>query len=232
MKYDFVVVSARKNNFILADKKGNSYYMPKEFLQAIPDGNYLAIGDILHVITEKNLDMTELSSTDNIICHGEIKIFLKGSLLKQGEIKKFLVSNVSYGSVLLTELSTGKDYVIFNSYISDGYYISGTDWHAVIEGNIVKFLLFGNMPVMPVPRKLKIKAPITRSFWKNICYYTGAFNGASINDSTGIVVSGSDVIKLDSDCSGSDVIKSDSGCSGSGVISDSVSVSISVSPST
>lgn len=165
IKYDFVVVSSRKNNFVIADKKGNSYTMPKEFLQAIPDGKYLAIGDILHVITEKNLDMTELSSTNTIICHGKIKIVLAGSLLKQGKIKKFFVSNVSYGSTLLTELSTGKDYLIFNSN-------TGTDWIYVAEGNIVKFLLFDDMPVMPVPKKqIKLKAPITRSFWKNTALY-------------------------------------------------------------
>lgn len=202
MKYDFVVVSAGKNN-IIADKNGNSYDMPKEFLQALPDKKYLKIGDIFYVITEKKLNATELSSTNNIICQGKIKLVLNGSLLEQGRTKKFLVSNVSYGSTLLTELDTGKDYVIFNSYVSECK-ISGINWYQVTEGNIVKFLLFDNMPVMPVPRKKqvlkKIKAPINRSFWEKFSHYTGASNGASANSSGFTFSSGA--VESDSDSSG------------------------------
>lgn len=223
MKYDFVMVATGKYHGIIADKHGNSYYMPKEFLQALPDGKYPEIGDFLHVVTTEKLQMTELSSTDMIICHGEVKIFLKGSLLEQGRTGKFLVSNVSYGSTLLTELHTGKDYLIFNSYVSEGCRTAGTDWHHVTEGNIVTFLLFDNMPVMPVPRKKYVfsrKAPTARSFWHRVSNYTGAFSGASSNSELSAF---SSVTAISADSSGvvSDGAVSDSAVSDS-VVSGSV----------
>jgi len=170
-EYDFVTVAADAGEYILADKNGGSYYLPQKLYASLPP-NGLAIGDILHIITETPLEMTELAGTNSIICHGKVSCFRKGSILGDGKTAEFLVSNTAYGSVLLTEPQTGKDYVIFTSYIAEGWHTPSVSWKAVTEGNLVRFLLFGNMPVMPVPKKRHIyrfyrkskKTPAMRSF--------------------------------------------------------------------
>lgn len=180
--YLFVTVACDAGNYIIADEKGGSYYLPKQFLSKL---HQLAMGDILHVTAEKALEMTELAGTNTIICHSAVTVRKEGSLLTKGRTADFLVCHTAYGSVLLNDLRNGQDYVIFTSYVTEGYCTPNAKWSAVTEGNIVKFLLFGNTPVMPAPRKhfslylsrKRKKTPAVRSFL-NQSY--GASSGASM----------------------------------------------------
>ena len=151
-EYDFAVTAVDNGAYIVTDTDGGSFYLPKQLLQILPKSG-LRMGDLLHVTSDEKLEFTELSATNSIICHGQVHISLMGSLLRQGRTGAFLVSNTAYGSILLTDLETGKDCLIFTSYITEGYRTPGIHWNAVTEGNIVNFLLFGNMPVMPAPRR-------------------------------------------------------------------------------
>ncbi len=179
--YDFAVVAADSGEYIITDKQGGSYYLPK---QLIPECR-LSMGDILHVTAEQPLEMTERAGTNSIICHGKTAVCLQGSLLYQSRTAEFLVFNTAYNSVLLSEPDSGKDYVIFTSYVTEGYRTPGISWSSVTEGNYVKFLLFGSVPVMPAPklrhsfriRRKNKKTPAVRSFL-NDTY--GASSGASM----------------------------------------------------
>ncbi len=191
--YEFVTAAAGAGTYIIADSQGGSYYLPEQILSALP-GQKLSVGDILHVTAEKPLEMTELAGTNSMICHGRIRVCQKGSVIRQNQTAAFLVSHTAYGTVLLTAPETGKDYVIFTSYVAEGYPTPGVNWSAVTEGNIVNFLLFDGMPVMPVPRKrisFRIsrknkKTPAERSFLNSASY--GASSGAStISASSGSV---------------------------------------------
>lgn len=183
-QYVFVTVACDAGNYIIADEKGGSYYVPKQFLSRL-NASKLAMGDILHVTAEKALEMTELAGTNTIICHSAVNVQKKGSLLTEGKTADFLVCHTAYGSVLLNDLRNGRDYVIFTSYVTEGYRTPHAAWSAVTEGNVVKFLLFENTPVMPAPKKRlnlhlnrkRKKTPAMRSFL-NQRY--GASNGASI----------------------------------------------------
>ena len=183
-EYDFAVVACDAGDYILADCTGGSYYLPEEFLKMLPESK-LAMGEVLHISSEKALEMTELSGTNSIICHSSVKIQITGSILKENRTEEFLVCYTAYGSVLLNHLKTGKDYVIFTSYIAEGYRTPNAEWSAVTEGNRVEFLMFGNAPVMPAPRKKLClrrnpemkKTPAVRSFQDDTY---GASSGASI----------------------------------------------------
>ena len=192
--YQFVIVASDSGEYILADENGGSYYLPEQIAHAVKP---LHIGDILHVSAEKPLEMTELAGTNSIICHSPVHVHRSGSLLTQRKTAELLVCHTAYGSVLLTDVHSGKDYVIFTSYVTEGYRTPGVDWSSVTEGNIVKFLLFGNSPVMPVPKKRPAfrtylrnkKTPAVRSFL-NSAY--GASSGASMISASGSAkVSGS-----------------------------------------
>ncbi|MBE6876064.1 MAG: hypothetical protein E7496_04950 [Ruminococcus sp.] len=182
--YNFVTVASDNGAYIIADQKGGSYYLPEQLYTAL-NGKRLCMGDILHISAEKPLEMTELAGTNSIICHSTVNVMLQGSLLQTGRTAEFLVCHTAYGSVLLTDMHSGKDYVIFTSYVTEGYRTPGAEWFSVTEGRLVKFLLFGNVPVMPAPRKrphFRIrrknkKTPAVRSFL-NDTY--GASSGASI----------------------------------------------------
>jgi len=199
-EYDFVTVAVDAGKYIIADQKGGSYYLPRQISQSLPEKG-LKIGDILHIIAENKLEMTELAGTNSIICQGTVRSTVIGSLLMQGRTADFLISNTAYGSVLLTDSRTGKDYAIFTSYVTEGWRTPSVEWSAVTEGNLVRFLLFGDMPVMPVPKKRHIyrlcrknrKTPAMRSFL-NDTY--GASSGASmisISSSSASGISGSTV---------------------------------------
>ena len=179
--YDFAVVAADSGEYIITDKQGGSYYLPKSLT---PECG-LSMGDILHITVQQPLEMSERAGTNSIICHGEAAVCLNGSLLYQGRTAEFLIFNTAYNSGLLCEPHSGKDYVIFTSYVTEGYRTPGISWTAVTEGNYVKFLLFGNVPVMPAPklrhsfrfRRKNKKTPAVRSFL-NDTY--GASSGASM----------------------------------------------------
>lgn len=188
--YDFVTVASDSGAYILADQKGGSYYLPKQLAHAVQN---LHIGDILRISSDMPLEMTELAGTDSIICHGNVHVQCTGSLLDQGNTANLLVCHTAYGSVLLSDPASGKDYVIFTSYVTEGYRTPGVRWSSVSEGNIVTFLMFGNSPVMPVPKKRTMfryrrnkKTPAVRS----LPAY-GATNGASMisGSATGASVS-------------------------------------------
>lgn len=182
--YDFVTVASDSGAYIIADRNGGSYYLPEQMRTAL-NGKKPAVGDILHISAEKPLEMTELAGTNSIICHSAVKVSIRGSLLETGRTADLLVCHRAYSSVLLTDLHSGKDYVIFTSYVTEGYRTPHVPWSAVTEGSLVKFLLFGNMPVMPVPRRrthFRIcrknkKTPAERSF---LHHTYGASSGASI----------------------------------------------------
>ena len=183
-QYSFATVACDEGDYIIADEKGGSYYLPKQIVKRLPASG-LQMGDILQISSEKALEMTELAGTNSIICHSPVTVQKIGSLLTQGKTAVFLVCHTAYGSVLLNDVQTGRDYVIFTSYVTEGYRTPDVTWNAVTEGNAVSFLLFGNMPVMPVPRKrlhihlnTKIKkTPAVRSFLDSTY---GASSGASI----------------------------------------------------
>jgi hypothetical protein len=184
-EYFFVTVACDAGEYIIADNTGGSYYLPAEMLDALPEKNS-AVGDILHILSEKALEMTERSGTNCIICHSPVRIEKTGSLLENGKTEEFLVCYTAYGSVLLNHLKTGKDYVIFTSYISEGYRTPAIEWSAVTEGNCVEFLMFENVPVMPAPRKRlsvrfsrKIKKTPAEQSFPNHDY--GASKGASMS---------------------------------------------------
>ncbi|MBR1555076.1 MAG: hypothetical protein IJ644_06770 [Oscillospiraceae bacterium] len=186
-QYDFVTVASDNGAYILADRNGGSYYLPEQVRDALGD-KQLAMGEIVRLSAENPLEMTELAGTNSIICRGTVYISLHGSLLETGNTAELLVCHTAYGSVLLTDMQSGTDYVIFTSYVTEGYRTPNADWSAVTEGNLVKFLLFGDFPVMPAPRKrphFRIrrknkKTPAVRSFL-NGTY--GAISGASMNSS-------------------------------------------------
>lgn len=182
--YDFAVIACDSRTYVIADETGGSYYLPERMRSALGEKR-LAMGDILHISAEKPLEMTELAGTNSIICHSAVKASLNGSLLETGRTAELLVCHTAYGSVLLTDPHSGTDYVIFTSYVTEGYRTPGADWSAVTEGRLVKFLLFGNAPVMPAPgkrnyfriRRKNKKTPAVRSFL-NDTY--GATSGASM----------------------------------------------------
>ncbi|MBR1528047.1 MAG: hypothetical protein IJ642_01945 [Oscillospiraceae bacterium] len=93
-EYDFVTVAADTGEYILADQKGGSYYLPKQIYRTLPEKG-LKIGDILHIMAENRLEMTELAGTNSIICHGAVKSIVTGSLLTQGRTADFFVSNTA-----------------------------------------------------------------------------------------------------------------------------------------
>ncbi len=181
-QYLFVTVACDAGHYVIADAKGGSYYLPKQILSALGN-NSLHMGELLQITSEKELEMTELAGTNTIICHSAVTVRKGGSLFTQGKTADFLVCHTAYGSVLLNDLRNGQDYVIFTSYVTEGYHTPYTKWSAVTEGNVVKFLLFQNMPVMPVPRKKlslcrnRKKTPAVRSFLHHHC---GASSGASM----------------------------------------------------
>ena len=185
--YDFVTVASDNGAYILADKSGGSYYLPEQISSAL-NGKTLSMGEIVHLSAEKPLEMTERAGTNSIICHGAVHVSLQGSLLETGRTAELLVCHTAYNSVLLTDVQSGTDYVIFTSYVAEGYHTPEADWSTVTEGSFVRFLLFGNIPVMPAPRKrisFRIrrkskKTPAVRSFL-NGTY--GAISGASMNSS-------------------------------------------------
>ena len=154
-EYDFVITAADNGAYVAADKDGGSFYLPRQILNVIPQSG-LRMGDLLHITASEKLEFTERSATNSIICHGTVHVSLTGSLQKQGRTGLFLVSSTAYGSVLLTDIQTGKDYLIFTSYITEGYRTPGIHWHTVTEGNVIPFLLFGDMPVMPAPHRKHI----------------------------------------------------------------------------
>ena len=150
--YDFMITAQKQKAYIVADQQGNSFYLPKEIKKHLPER--LHMGDLIHVTTSEKLEFTERPATNSIICHGQIHAAVAGSAVN-GATARVLVSSTAYGSILLTEPHTRKDYLIFTSYLSEGYQTPGIRWNMVTEGNMIRFLLFGNMPVMPAPGKYR-----------------------------------------------------------------------------
>lgn len=160
-QYEFIITAVEKQKYIIADSKGNSFYLPSQMAKQL---GKMQIGNILHMQTTEKLQTTELSGTNSMILKGEWHIRRKGSLLETYQTKAFFVSGVTYGSILLTDLQTGKDYMLFNNSAAHGY------WKNVAEGNTVRFLLWNGMPVMPAPNPFvsrlliaKEKAPVWRA---------------------------------------------------------------------
>ena len=176
-EYEFVIVAVDSGVVVVADKNGGSYYLPKQISSEISAPR---IGAIVHISAENPLELNDLAGTNGILCHGETHSFIQGNFFPNAEIMELLVCHTAYGSILLTNPKTKKDYVIFTSYLAEGYRTQGVNWNAVTEGNVVKFLFFGNAPVMPVPkhfsRRKNKKTPAVRSFPERY----GAINGASI----------------------------------------------------